>query len=303
MCKNDWNNCEYYKEIDKKLKSHKKILITGHNSYIGVSFEKWCSSFGDEYNIESIDMKNDNWKNYSFRDFDVVLHVSGIVHSKETKKNEKLFYEVNKELSEKTAIKAKKEGVKQFIFLSSMSVYGIEEGEIDLSTEPHPTSSYGKSKFEAEKHIQALSCDSFEVAILRPPMVYGKGCKGNYPLLAKFIKLSPVFPLVDNLRSMIYIDNLCEFIRLLVNTGNGGLYFPQNKEYVCISDMAKEISKAHKKKIIFIKWLTPLMKITHYKSINTRFANLTYNMSISEADFKYCIVDFKTSIKMTEKGG
>ncbi len=285
------------------MKSPKKILITGHNSYIGVSFEKWCSTFDDGYIVDTIDMMDDNWMNYSFSDYDVVLHVSGIVHSKETKKNKSLFYEVNKELSEKTALKAKNEGVKQFIFLSTMSVYGIEKGEINLSTEPHPTSSYGKSKLEAEKHIQALECDSFKVAILRPPMVYGKGCRGNYPLMAKFIKLSPVFPLVNNLRSMIYIDNLCEFIRLLVNTGNSGLYFPQNKEYVCVTDMAKEIAKAHNKKLFFIKWMTPLMKITHYKNLNTRFANLTYNKNISTVDFEYCIVDFKTSITMTENGG
>ena len=281
----------------------KRILITGHNSYIGVSFEKWGSSFGDEYSVDTIDMIGDNWMSYSFSGYDVVIHVSGIVHRKETKKNKSLHYEVNKELSAKTALKAKNEGVKQFIFLSTMSVYGVEKGEINLSTEPHPTNSYGKSKLEAEKHIRAMECNNFKVAILRPPMVYGKGCKGNYPLLAKFIKLSPVFPLVDNLRSMIYIDNLCEFIRLLVNTGDGGLYFPQNKEYVCIRDMAEEISKTHNKKLIFIKWLTPLMKITHFKNLNTRFENLTYDKSISIVAFEYCVVDFKTSIKLTENGG
>lgn len=278
----------------------KRILITGQDSYIGVSFEKWCNSFKDEYSIDTIDMMDNNWMRYSFSDYDVVFHVSGIVHSKETKKNKNLYYKVNKELSEKTALKAKSEGVKHFIFLSTMSVYGIDEGEIDLSTEPHPISSYGESKLEAEKHLLALDCDSFKVAVLRPPMVYGKGCKGNYPLLAKFIKLSPVFPLVNNLRSMIYIDNLCEFIRLLVNTENSGLYFPQNKEYVCLTEMAKEVAKARNKKLIFIKWLNPLMKITHYKNLNTRFANLIYNKNMSIVDFEYCVVDFETSVKLTE---
>jgi len=280
----------------------KRILITGRDSYIGVSFEKWCNTFKDEYIVDTIDMIGDNWMSYSFSDYDVVLHVSGIVHSKGTKKKKSLYYEVNTELSKKTALKAKNEGVKQFIFLSTMSIYGIEKGNIDLFTKPHPTSSYGKSKLEAEKHIRALECDSFKVAVLRPPMVYGRGCKGNYPLMVKFIKLSPVFPLVDNLRSMIFIDNLCEFLRLLVDTGNSGLYFPQNKEYICITDMAKEIAKAHNKKLIFIKWLTPLMMLTHFKKTNTRFANLIYNKNISITDFEYCVVDFEKSIIMTENG-
>ena len=81
------------------------------------------------------------------------------------------------------------------------------------------------------------------------------------------------------------------------------MYFPQNKEYVCVTDMAKEIAKAHNKKLIFIKWLTPLMKITHFKNLNTRFANLTYNKSISITDFEYCVVDFEKSITTTEIGG
>src|SRR5690606_7124221 len=114
----------------------------------------------------------------------VVIHVAGIAHVKETKENADLYYKVNRDLAFEVAKKAKNEGVKQFIFLSSMSVYGIETGIIKINTPTNPKTNYGRSKLEAEELISSIESDSFKVAILRPPMIYGKGCKGNYIRLA-----------------------------------------------------------------------------------------------------------------------
>ena len=231
----------------------KKILITGANSYIGTSFEKWVGQWPDKYSVDTVDMKDGSWKKKDFSQYDVVFHVAGIAHIKETKENQGLYYKVNRDLAYETAKKAKADGVKQFIFLSSMSVYGIETGVISKDTPLRPNSAYGKSKVEAEELISGLASDVFKVATLRPPMVYGKGCKGNYQRLAKLAVKTPIFPDIDNKRSMVYIDNLCEFVRLLIDDCGAGLYFPQNDEYVKTSEMVKLIAEAHGKKIRMTK--------------------------------------------------
>ncbi|HAS91573.1 MAG TPA: NAD-dependent epimerase, partial [Clostridiales bacterium] len=176
----------------------------------------------------------------------------------------------------------KNDGVHQFIFLSSMSVYGIETGVIDIKTPVKPKSAYGKSKFQAEEMINKLVDDSFTVAILRPPMVYGKGCKGNYPRLAKLALRTPIFPLVDNKRSMIYIDNLSQFVKQLIDDNAIGLFFPQNAEYVNTSEMVRLIAEAHGKKIMMIKFLNPILQKLNIGILNKIFGNLIYCSSISD---------------------
>lgn len=207
----------------------KKILITGKNSYIGTSVEKWLLREPDKYSVDTIDMKDSSWKENDFSEYDVVFHVAGIAHIKETADNQDLYYKVNRNLAYDTAQKAKKDGVEQFVFLSSMSVYGIEKGVIDNNTPLKPNSAYGRSKVEAEELINKLQDDSFTVATLRPPMVYGKGCRGNYPRLAKLAKKTPAFPLVNNQRSMIYIDNLTQFIKQIIDDKTGGIFFRKIK--------------------------------------------------------------------------
>ena len=105
----------------------KKILITGANSYIGVSFEKYMEKFGDEYSVDTADMIGDEWKNKDFSTYSVVFHVAGIAHSdngKLTAEKEALYKNVNFTLAVETAKKAKADGVKQFVFMSSAIVYG-----------------------------------------------------------------------------------------------------------------------------------------------------------------------------------
>ncbi|MGB4351276.1 MAG: NAD-dependent epimerase/dehydratase family protein, partial [Tissierellaceae bacterium] len=217
----------------------KSILITGKNSYIGSRFEEWLAKYPDKYKVDAISLRDESWKEKDFSEYDVIYHVAGIAHRKETKENRELYYAVNRDLAYEVAKKSKQDGIKQFIFLSTMSVYGLESGVIDEYTPLKPKSNYGKSKLQAEELIKPLEDDSFKIAILRPPMVYGKGCKGNYPRLAKLAKITPIFPDIDNKRSMIYIDNLSEFVRLLIDDYSSGLFLPQNSEYVKTSEMVR----------------------------------------------------------------
>lgn len=254
----------------------KKILITGANSYIGLSFEKYVKQWPNEYKVDTVDMIDGSWKNKDFSKYDVVFHVAGIAHIKETKENASLYYKVNRDLVYEVAKKAKEEGVKQFIFLSSMSVYGMETGVISKDTVPAPKSNYGKSKLQAEELIAPLQDSTFSIAVLRPPMIYGKGCKGNYVRLEKFALKSLIFPKIENKRSMIYIDNLCEFVKQVIDEECRGLFLPQNDEYVCTSDMVREIAEAHEKKIYMTKLFNPLLRVLKVSTVNKVFGDLVY---------------------------
>ncbi len=278
----------------------KKILITGKNSYIGTSLENWLMREPDRYKVDTIDMKDGTWKEKDFSQYDVVFHVAGIAHIKETSENQDLYYKVNRDLAHETAQKSKEDGVEQFIFLSSMSVYGIENGVIDKSTPLKPNTAYGKSKIEAEELINKLEDSSFAVATLRPPMVYGKGCRGNYPRLAKLALKTPIFPKVHNNRSMIYIDNLSEFVKQLVDNRSGGLFFPQNAEYVNTSDMVGLIAEVHGKKIVMTKLFNPLLRLLNVSTVNKVFGDLVYDMSMSEYEHDYRAFGFRESINKTE---
>lgn len=278
----------------------KRILITGTCSYIGTSLKKWLENYPDKYHIDTLNMISESWKSTNFSNYDVLFHVAGIAHIRETKRNAHLYYTVNRDLAYETAQKAKKDGVKQFIFLSSMSVYGIDNGVIDKNTPLKPKSNYGKSKLQAEKLISSLEDDTFKIAILRPPMVYGKGCKGNYLRLAKYCIKTPFFPYINNKRSMIYIDNLCEFVRLLIDNCSSGLFFPQNKEYVCTSEMVKIIAECHGKKIHLTKIFNPLIRRLNISLFNKLFGDLVYEKELSIFDNEYIVCSFIDSIRNTE---
>ena len=279
----------------------KNILITGKNSYIGTSLENWLMREPDKYKVDTVDMRDGSWKEKDFSQYDVVFHVAGIAHIKETSDNQNLYYKVNRDLAYETAQKAKQDGVEQFIFLSSMSVYGIEQGVIDKNTPLTPNSAYGKSKIEAEKLINKLQDDSFTVATLRPPMVYGKGCRGNYPRLVGLALKTPIFPKVDNKRSMIYIDNLSEFVKRLIDNRSGGLFFPQNADYVNTSEMVRIIAEVHGKRVVMTKLFNPLLRLLNVSTVNKVFGDLVYDMSMSNYVSDYRVCGFRESVKKTEQ--
>lgn len=237
----------------------KKILITGANSYIGTSFAAYAAQWPEDYQVDTLDMLDPAWREVSFAGCDAVFHVAGIAHIRETEENAAGYYRVNRDLAIETARKAKAEGVGQFVFLSSMSVYGIDQGAVEPLTPPAPKSHYGRSKLQAEEGITALRDESFAVAVLRPPMVYGEGCKGNYRQLQKIARIAPFFPDFENVRSMIHIENLCGFVKEVIDTRGDGLFCPQDPEYVCTCRMIRDIAAAQGRKLPLLKILNPLV--------------------------------------------
>jgi len=289
----------------------KKILITGANSYIGTSFEKYMAQWPDQYQVDTVDMIDGSWRNQSFAGYDSVFHVAGIAHSdngKLTEERSAVYYTVNTDLAIKTAKKAKADGVRQFIFMSSIIVYGdsapIGKTKVITKDTPlAPANSYGDSKAQAEKGILPLNDDSFKVVILRPPMIYGPGCKGNYPVLSKLAQKLPVFPIVDNQRSMIYLGNLLEFVRLMIENEEQGIFFPQNSEYSNTTEMVKLIAQAHGKKITVIPGFTWALKLLSHVTglVDKAFGSLCYDMGLSGYSMNYCKTNFNDSIKETER--
>lgn len=277
------------------MKKQKKILITGVKSYIGDSVKEYLLQEPDKYLVNNVEAKGLKPVPDIFKGYDIVFNVAGIAHIKETKENQHLYYEVNRDLAFQIAKAAKEAGVKQYILLSSMSVYGLVTGHITKNTVPHPVNAYGLSKLQADNKIKKLEDSNFKFACLRPPMVYGKGCKGNYQSLREFALKSPLFPLYDNQRSMIFIGNLCEFIKNVIDLGLTGLFFPQNSEYVNTSAMVKLIARQHDKKINLVKIFNFFIKVASINIFQKVFGNLTYEQS--DVINKY---SFEESIILTE---
>ena len=274
----------------------KRVLITGAKSYIGESVRDYLMSSLDSYDVQIKDTIGWNPSATDFIGYDVVFNVAGIAHIKETKDNQHLYYEINRDLVIKIAKTAKEAGVKQFILLSTMSVYGMLVGEIDKNTPTNPINAYGKSKVEADEAIKQLADDNFVFCCLRPPMVYGKGCKGNYQSLRKFALKSLLFPKIDNKRSMIYIGNLCEFVKECIDFERNGLFFPQNEEYTNTSEMVKIIAETHGKKMKLTKVFNWAIRIMPGNTVKKVFGNLVYEKV--DTVCKYGLVE---SIKLTEE--
>lgn len=299
--------------IDKSAK--RKVLITGANSYIGESFASYANIHYPNISIHILDMMDESWKKFNFSSYDAVFHVAGIAHTDVgniSDEEKKKYFEVNTDLAIETAKVAKSAGVKQFIFMSSMIVYGDSTPYrrfkvIDEYTIPSPTNCYGDSKWRADIGVRELQSNNFAVAVLRPPMIYGRGAKGNYPVLSKIAKKIAIFPNIKNSRSMLYIDNLCEFVGLLVLSGEGGIYFPQNAEYSNTERIIREIRVTIEHTIYTTNFLNPfILIISHVPGrlgnlVNKAFGNQVYDQKLSTYEgLDYQIYNLRESIIATE---
>lgn len=308
----------------------KRILITGVNSYLGNAIEQylmeWNAAQGREaYHVDKISLREDagqaaSWKAASFAGYDTILHVAGIAHAdvgNVSQDIQDLYYRINCGMTLAVAEKAREEGVPQFVYFSSVIVYG-ESGAlgaqkvITAATVPQPANFYGDSKWQAEQGLQELADDSFAVAVLRLPMIYGKGSRGNFPLLVKLAGKMPVFPAMNNQRSMLYVENLAEFVRLLTEQGGGGVFFPQNAEYVTTAHMVQAIGKAQGRKIHLWKILNPFVVLASHlpgkisKLVNKAFGSLTIDRELTNETIRsvgeFCRYDLETGIvKSVEK--
>ncbi|MGE7982533.1 NAD-dependent epimerase/dehydratase family protein [Solibacillus sp. NPDC093137] len=281
-----------------------RILITGENGYISNYLASYLKYKNKNFEIVKKSIRIESIDDYDLTNFDILIHPAAIVHKKESMLSESIYFQVNTRLTELLALKAKSSGVKQFIFFSTMAVYGNVEGEINHNTINMPTSLYGKSKLAAEKILSTLQSDDFHVAIVRPPMVYGPQCPGNYQLLSKLSRITPIFPNIENTRSMIFINNLTEFINQIIYNSEVGIFHPQDKYFVKTTEMVNEIASYHQKRIIFNSLLGKVLNgilgnKTIYKKV---FGDLYYAKELSTyKDNSYQKCNLKEAISISEK--
>lgn len=278
----------------------KKILITGIDSYIGTNFETFLNNNYHNYFIETLDVKTQKWKNFDFSTYDVIFHVAAIVHKKENTKSKKLYDDVNYRLPLEIASHAKKSNIKLFIFMSSMSVYGMTVGCIDKNTFEKPRTLYGISKLKAEKELLKIEDNNFKVAILRAPLVYGRNSRGNFTKLINIFDKLSIFPNYMNKRSMIYIDNLCMYVKEIIDNGLNGIFFPQNSDYVSTSEIFKTYKRLKNTKYYLfslINFSIKFMLFIRVKLIEKLFGNLVYDMSLNNNKIKIKYCSFEDTIK------
>ena len=281
----------------------KRILITGAGSYVGESVRKYILSISSDFQIDAVDTMGDNWKKADYSQYDAVFHVAGIAHVNADPKMEPLYYKVNRDLTIEVAKHAKAAGVKQFVFMSSQIVFhesqSLKTEVLTADTQENPNGFYGDSKLQAEKGLHELECDCFKVCILRPPMIYGPNSKGNFPRLAKLATKVPVFPCWHNKRSMLYIDNLAEFVKQAVERQLCGTFYPQNRELADTVEIIRYFAKAAGHKVWITRLLNPFVWLGSFilQPINKMFATYYYEPKMSVADFDYQVVSFEESLK------
>lgn len=284
----------------------KRIIITGANSFVGMNIEKWLLQVPEEFEVDTVDTKNDTWKQINYTKYDVVFHVAGIAHVDPKPEMSSLYYKVNRDLAIEVAKWAKAHGVKQFIYMSSKIVYhaskSLKSDVVTMSSVPQPNDFYGDSKLQAENGLNELVCDTFKVAIIRPPMIYGPGNKGNLPRLAWLAQKIPVFPAWHNKRSMLHVYNLAEFIKQLILRELGGTFFPQNAEYADTVEIVRTFAKEHGHKIWITRILNPFVWLGSFflSPISKMFSDSYYVQEMSQYDFDYQVISFTDSLKDIE---
>lgn len=280
-----------------------RVLITGAGSYVGESVRKYILSTSSDFEIDAVDTMGDNWKKADYTKYDVVYHVAGIAHVNADPKMEALYYKVNRDLTIEVAKHAKAAGVKQFICMSSQIVFhesqSLKAEVLTRDTREHPNGFYGDSKLQAEKGLKMLESPLFRVCILRPPMIYGPNAKGNFPRLAKLACKTPIFPAWHNKRSMLYIDNLAEFVKQAILRKLEGTFYPQNKEQSDTVEIIRFFAKEAGHKVWITKLFNPFVWLGSFvlQPINKMFATYYYDPEMSKHDFDYQLVSLEESLK------
>lgn len=284
----------------------KALMITGASGFIGSSF---IEKYKNEYNIIPVDLLKIPPENLNFKGVDCVLHLAALVHQMKRVDREK-YFEVNTELTRRVAESAKKNGVRHFVFYSTVKVYGYD-GDIanhylilDENSKCHPKNDpYGESKWEAEKILRKLENGDFIVSIIRPPLVYGKHVKGNMANLIKLIKFFPILPFNYNLnkRSMVNLDNLLYLTLLVINKKKSGIFLPLDEKNLSIKEIFDGIREELKLKRYNMKvfpWIIKILYKIRPNIIKRLYGSLQFENIETQKKLEYFpITDYKTGIK------
>ncbi|CAM3609660.1 NAD-dependent epimerase/dehydratase family protein [Arcobacter aquimarinus] len=260
----------------------KNLLITGSTGYLGSSF---INQHKNKYLFEKFSLLNQKIEDINFDRIDIILHCAALVHQKVEHSYEK-YHDINVEYPVKLAKLAKQNGVKQFVFISTIAVYGEEEEKLDENNICNPITPYGKSKLEAEKELLKLIDDNFVVSIIRPPMIYGKNAPGNIDSLIKLVKKIPIIPLdkIENKRSFISIQNLCFIVDEVITQQKAGIFLVSDDESLSTSRLIELIAKNLDKKIYLIKvpFFESLLKILKPSFHKRLYGSLEVDNSITK---------------------
>lgn len=227
----------------------KKLLLTGSNGFVGGYFYE---AYNKKYEIETFSFRTNDFNQLSLDKIEIVVHLSALVHQMGGASREE-YYRINLSNTLSLAKKAKQSGVKQFIFMSTVKVYGEESEEPYREDTPcHPKDDYGKSKLEAEEVLLAMEDELFTVSIVRTPIVYGIGVKANILSLVDLIQKVSILPLgsIENRRSMVYIGNLCAIIHQIISAKKSGVFLAADDKALSTSKFIELIAEALEKKIV-----------------------------------------------------
>lgn len=282
----------------------KYVLVLGEKGYVSTCFQAYMKN-KKGYIVDAISVRGDSWKKQSFSNYDAVFNTIGLAHNDARNGTNEEFIHLNVELVLELAKKAKQDGCPLFVHMSSMIVYGDVQplginNKYSENTIPIPTNIYGRSKLMGEKEILKLQSDEFNIAVIRSPLIYGEKAVDNFALLISFAKKFFVFPDIKNERSMIYADNLCELVRLIVEENCPGIYCPQQEDYICTSKLVKDIAVETGHKMVLTKIFNPFLRILSGKvrMVDKVFGSEAYEKSISNTfEGKYRIVSYEDSIK------
>ncbi len=236
-----------------------KVLITGADSFVGTNYIKYSQN----KEVDEISLIDNQPEEIEFSSYDVVLHLVAIVHQLKTI-SEKDYFKVNKGFCLRTAEEAKKAGVKQFVFLSTVKVYGEfnpESGPWTENSKCYPEDSYGKSKYEAETELRKLEDNDFTVSIIRTPLVYGKNVRANMLSIMKLVDRMRILPFgnVNNKRSFTYTKNLIGFIDRIIEKRTSGVFIAMDSKPLSTTELVKLIAKYLDKKVILFNIPVPLI--------------------------------------------
>lgn len=278
----------------------RRVIVTGEGGWIGGAVCRCMAGFPGGYEVRCVPVFGDSWERDSWGGADSVVHLAGIPGDGAS---EAEYRASNVGLTERVGRKCLADGVPHLVFMSTAHVYGPGAGAggpIDLGTEPAPATPYGRSKLEAERRLGALEGPSLRVAVVRPPLVYGSACtRGNFPRLVRLAARTPVFPDVRNTRSMLYLGSLAELVRLLVDSGTGGAYLPQDPEWVCTSDLVVALGEAQGNRVRLSRALGAAMGplVPCVRFLGKLFGDFRYDLAASECGLDYRVASTAKAVR------
>ncbi len=249
----------------------KQLLITGSNGFIGNYF---TTNYKNKYKINTFSFLNNNFEALDLSDTVTIIHLSALVHQMGGADTEE-YERVNVMQTLNLAHKAKESGVKHFVFMSSIKVYGEETNVAYSEVTPcKPNDEYGKSKLKAENELLKLESDTFKVSIIRTPIVYGYGVKANIKNLITLVQKIPILPFgnIQNKRSMIYVGNLCHLIDTIIEKKQSGIFLAADDKPISTTKLIDLIAQELDKKVYLLNiplfpWLLKKLKPSFYKRL------------------------------------